>query len=469
MIFSSAPFFLFFVIYFLLHLSIPIRWRLTLIIIGSSFFYGYWNPWDIWIPYLLAFLAFLGAHWIERRRETPYRVRRLAVVVGLLLMPLAIMKYTNFFYQDVLGFFLGFQGKLVDWRFPIGISFITFTVIAYVVDVYRGIYHLEKRPALLCGQVLFFPHLIAGPILRPHDLLPQLEHPRRATDAFGVRVVFGLAIFSVGLLKKLVFADTLAEAVNAVFENGNTATSVAGYLLAWYGFTLQIYCDFSGYTDMAIGLAIMLGVHLPQNFQHPYTAASIIDFWRRWHITLSRWLRDYVYIPLGGNRRGPFLEVRNILITLGLGGLWHGANWTFVLWGLLHGLGISCAHLLSRLRFGKHFFSLPRWFRVLITFHFVCIGFILFRAPDLVTAWRVLTGPFVAPLGDINSFVSIHVFQLALLVIFFIAHPWDTHRNIRRIVRTLPPLAYWSTLLLIWVFAFAISQDTTKKFIYFDF
>jgi alginate O-acetyltransferase complex protein AlgI len=469
MIFTSPPFFLFFAIYLLLYLLVPVRWRLTLIILASTFFYGYWNPWHVWIPYLLIVLAFLGTLWIEQARETPYHFRRVAIVVCFLLTPLAIVKYTNFFYQDVLGLFLGVQGRLVDWQLPLGISFITFTIIAYVVDVYRGLYPLEKRLALPCGLVLFFPHLIAGPILRPNDLLPQMHSPRPARPAFGVRVVFGLAIFSIGLLKKLVFADTLSEAVSTVFEGDKAALSAADYLLAWYGFTLQIYCDFSGYTDMAIGLAIMLGVRLPQNFQHPYSAASIIEFWRRWHITLSRWLRDYIYIPLGGNRSGRALQIRNIMVTMGLGGLWHGASWTLVLWGVWHGLGISFAHLLGRSSLGRRFLSLPQWLRVFITFHFVCIGFILFRAPDLATAWRVMTGPFVAPVGDLGSFVAIHVFQLILLIIFFATHPWDTHRNIRRITRALAPSLYWPIILLIWLFALAISQNPSSKFIYFDF
>jgi alginate O-acetyltransferase complex protein AlgI len=273
MIFSSPPFFFFFSIYLLFHLAVPARYRLALIIAGSTFFYGYWNPWYVWLPYLLLLIAFFGAQWIEVARGTSKIFRRAAIVVSLLLMPLAVIKYTNFFYEDVLGFFLGFRGQLVHWAFPLGVSFVTFTMIAYVVEVYRGNYQLEKRLGLLAGLVLFFPHLIAGPILRPNDLLPQLHHPKPARRAFGIRFVYGLAIFSIGLLKKLVFADTLSDAVKAVYEGTSSGLSSADYLLAWYGFCVQIYCDFSGYTDMAIGIAIVLGVRLPINFMHPFTSA----------------------------------------------------------------------------------------------------------------------------------------------------------------------------------------------------
>jgi alginate O-acetyltransferase complex protein AlgI len=469
MIFSSPPFFVFFSIYLLFHLAVPTRYRLALIIAGSTFFYGYWNPWYVWLPYLLLLIAFFGAQWIDDARGTSRIFQRAAIVVSLLLMPLAVIKYTNFLYEDVLGFFLGFKGQLVHWAFPLGISFVTFTMIAYVVDVYRGRYRLEKRPELLTGLVLFFPHLIAGPILRPNDLLPQLDHPQPAWRAFGIRLVYGLAIFSIGLVKKLVFADTLSEAVKAVYESASPGLGAADYLLAWYGFCIQIYCDFSGYTDMAIGVAILLGVRLPINFLHPYTSASIIEFWRRWHITLSSWLRDYVYIPLGGNRKGTPLQVRNVLLTMGLGGLWHGAHWTFVIWGLWHGVGIACAHLANRSPLAKTLRTLPRWLKVFVTFHFVCVGFIFFRAADLAAAWRVIAGPFTAPVGDVGAFVSVHLFELMLMAVFLASHSKDSHRTIRRAVHKMSAVVYWPTVVAIWLFAIAVSQDSSSKFIYFDF
>ena len=469
MIFSSPTFFAFFLIYFLFHLAVPLRWRLPLIIGGSTIFYGWWNPLYVWVPYLLTLLAFIGARWVDKAPSASQRFSRIAVVVGLLLAPLAVFKYTNFFGQQVLGPLFGFHGPVVEWPLPLGISFVTFTMIAYVVDVYRGDYRVEAKPASITGLVLFFPHLIAGPILRPGNLLPQLKRPRPAARALRIRMVFGFAIFSIGLLKKLVFADTLSEAVQPVYDGGSAGLTAADYLLAWYGFAAQIYCDFSGYTDMAIGIAIVLGIRLPQNFIRPYASSSITEFWRRWHITLSTWLRDYLYIPLGGNREGARRRFRNVMLTMGLGGLWHGANWTFVLWGLWHGLGVAVAHLLGRSVAGSGRSRVLRWLKVFATFHFVAAGWILFRAPDLATAWRVFAGPLIEPWGNLSAFLSVHLFQLTLLVIFFSTHAWDTHRTIRRIVRKLPPSVFWPLLALIWIFSVIVSEGNSAKFIYFDF
>jgi len=466
MIFSSPQFIVFFAVYLFLHLAIPVRHRLALIIAGSTFFYGYWNPWYLWVPYILVAIAFFGALWQERARDAAVHKRRMAIVVGAMLAPLVVVKYTNFLYQDFLGIFLGDRGPLVQWSLPLGISFITFTMIAYVADVYRGQYQVEKNLGLLSGLVLFFPHLIAGQILRPRDLLPQLANPQPARHAFGIRFVYGLAIFTLGLFKKIVLADTLGETVRAVYDAASAGLSAADYLLAWYAFCVQIYCDFSGYTDMAIGIAIVLGVRLPINFRQPFAAASIIDFWRHWHITLSNWLRDYIYIPLGGNRAQGALRFRNVIVTLGLSGLWHGAHWNFVIWGLLHGVGIAFNQQLRR---SGTAFDAPRWIKVLLTFHFVCVTFIMFRSPDLSTAWRVVSGPFAAPSGNISVFLSTHLFELILLAIFFLTHGWDSHRVIRRIVQKLPRAIYWIVVALVWVLSTAISQDNPSKFIYFDF
>jgi len=278
MIFSSSQFYLFFSGYLVLHLIVPARQRIALIVVGSSFFYGYWNPWYVWLPYLLVAIAFFGTLWQQRACDAAARRWRVTLVVAAVLAPLVVIKYTNFFYQDVLGIFVGDRGPLVSWAFPLGISFVTFTLIAYVVDVYRGKYPVERSPGLLSGLVLFFPHLIAGPILRPHDLLPQLANPQPATRGFGIRFVYGFAIFTLGLFKKTVVADTLSETVRTVYEGAASGLNATDYLLAWYGFCAQIYCDFSGYTDMAIGVAMILGVRLTTKTEQPFAAQSIIEF-----------------------------------------------------------------------------------------------------------------------------------------------------------------------------------------------
>ena len=325
MLFSSAAFLFFFAGYLTLHWLLPLRFRLPLIIAGSAIFYGYWNPYYLWLPFAMTLLAYYGALWMDSNGEPGAKRRRLAIVTVLLLAPLVIVKYTNFIYSEVVGPVAGFSGSVANWALPLGISFITFTLIAYVVDVYRGHFPVERNLKMLTGLVLFFPHLIAGPILRPAELLPQLRNQARLRRMRAV-MAFGVTLFSVGLVKKVVFADTVSETVERVFSPDASGLSRLDYLVGIYGFALQIYCDFSGYTDMALGSALLLGVKLPRNFSRPYLATSLIEFWTRWHITLSKWLRDYLYIPLGGNRLGYLRQWMNLLVTMGLGGLWHGAN-----------------------------------------------------------------------------------------------------------------------------------------------
>jgi alginate O-acetyltransferase complex protein AlgI len=276
MLFSSPVFFAFFAIYFTLHLVIPARWRLYLIIAGSSFFYAWWKPEYVWIPCLLMAIAYFGVIWMMHAKPEPSRKRRAAVVIALLFVPLVVFKYTNFIYNDVLGVLTG-GGKVLDLTLPLGVSFVTFTLTAYIVDIYRDRFPSQTRPQTVLAYVLFFPHLIAGPILRPDELIPQLKHPRPKKSLMPVAA---LAVFTTGLVKKLVFADTIAGLVDSIYAHAGTATAPEA-LLAIYGFSVQIYCDFSGYTDIAIGLAMLLGLRLPNNFAQPYCADSIVDFWRR--------------------------------------------------------------------------------------------------------------------------------------------------------------------------------------------
>ncbi len=303
---------------------------------------------------------------------------------------LCVFKYLGFFVSEVDGALnsvgLGSPLPLVQIVLPIGISFFTFQAISYVVDVYRG----ETRAASLGDVAIlqaFFPHLVAGPIVRANELLPQLRTPR---DPREVLAGPGLFLIAGGLVKKTVVADELARNIVDPVFNDPRRTSGLEVLFAIYGFAAQIYCDFSGYTDMAIGTALLLGFQLPQNFNGPYLALSLQDFWRRWHMTLSRWLRDYLYIPLGGNRDGERRTYRNLMLTMLLGGLWHGAAWTFVIWGGIHGGALS-AGTLGRAGAGASF-RLPIWLAWLITFHVVCLAWVFFRSPDLSTAFAMLGG-----------------------------------------------------------------------------
>ena len=264
---------------------------------------------------------------------------------------------------------------------PVGVSFFTFQAISYVVDVKRRL--VEPASTIDVAVYLsFFPHLVAGPIVRAREFLPQLATPR---DPNHVAVGSGLALIGLGLVKKVVIADYLARTVvDPVFAVPQSYHG-ADVLLAAYAYTAQIYCDFSGYTDMAIGLALLLGFVFPQNFRSPYRSLGFRDFWRRWHMTLSRFLRDFLYIPLGGNRKGKWKTYRNLFLTMLLGGLWHGAAWTFVLWGAFHGAGLCLEH-----GFARQWERVPKWLRWFVTFHLVVLGWIMFRAQSLSLFWATL-------------------------------------------------------------------------------
>jgi alginate O-acetyltransferase complex protein AlgI len=465
MLFSSPTFFAFFAGYFALHLVAPPRFRIFLIIVGSTVFYAWWKLEYIWLPYLLTAIAYGGVLWIEHEKEPALRKRRLIFTIVALFAPLAFFKYTDFVYGDVLGPVFGFSGKLLDLPLPLGVSFVTFTLTAYVVDIYQGRFPRPQSAATTTGYVLFFPHLIAGPILRPIELIPQLEHPRRALDA---RFAIGFLIFTAGLVKKLVFADQIAAIVDAIYAADATPSGPAA-LLAIYGFSMQIYCDFSGYTDMAIGLALIIGVRLPNNFLRPYGATSVVDFWRRWHITLSFWLRDYLYIPLGGNRKGRLRTYVNLIITMVLGGLWHGANWTFVIWGFLHGVGISMVHLARNVLAKGRPLPIPRFLCVLLTFHFVTILWVFFRAPDLGKALQMLSAPIVGSWAEAANYAAANTSSLMLLATFGILHPFDDHRRIKLAARRVRPELIWPLVVLLWILAMTLSHGSSGKFIYFDF
>ena len=464
MLFSSVPFFLFFAAYLPFHLYVPARYRIAVVIVGSTVFYAYWNVLYVWVPYLLIAITFLGSLFIDAAGDPAQRKRRMIGVLALTLAPLVFFKYTNFIVSTLLAPLTEVSPKLLDLPLPLGISFFTFTLIAYLVDFYRRQYPFVGLRDL-SAYTLFFPHSIAGPILRPREFIPQLPKLARAFD---YRFTLGTLIFAIGLVKKLVFADQIAALVDPVYAGGEGLTG-PDYLLAIYGFSLQIYCDFSGYTDMAIGLAIMLGVRFPQNFERPYGSASISEFWRRWHITLSRWIRDYIYIPLGGNRHGTLATVRNLFVTMGLAGLWHGANWTFVLWGLVHAVGIAWSRLADQVPLFGAIRRLPRPLLVLGAFHFVTLAWILFRARSLDTAWRVLRGPFSAPWTDIGQYVSQNAFQLALVLIFLATHWLDSHSRWRWMVWRFPRPLIWSLIVFAFVLAITISTGSSAEFIYFEF
>jgi alginate O-acetyltransferase complex protein AlgI len=359
---------------------------------GSLFFYGWWNP--VYVGLLLASIVFNYMVGYALARGLPGRDRRALLFLGVAcdLGLLGYFKYANFFVGtlDALGAHFG----LADIVLPLGISFFTFTQIAFLVDAARG----EAKEFDFVHYALFvtyYPHLIAGPVLHHKEMMPQFAQPQTYRFSFDSLTV-GLTMFSLGLFKKTVLADGIAPYASLVF-NGVEKGDPLSLFQAWGGalaYTLQLYFDFSGYSDMAIGLSYCIGVKLPLNFDSPYKAANISDFWRRWHMTLSRFLRDYLYVPLGGNRHGSVRRYANLMTTMLLGGLWHGAGWTFVIWGGLHGLYL-CAHHAWQAAWRSVFGKRPptrsgHVAGVATTFLAVVVGWVFFRATSLGSALAIL-------------------------------------------------------------------------------
>ncbi|MDB2682721.1 MBOAT family protein [Alphaproteobacteria bacterium] len=397
MLFNSYEFILVF-----LPITLAVYWLLgrmgkrasiTWLVVASLFFYGWWNP-----AYLGLIIGSIAVNFGLGRMmlKPPSASKRGVLILGILLNlgALGYFKYANFFVDSLNAVFdagIGLESIIL----PLAISFFTFQQITYLVDVYKG--EAKDYDFLhYCLFVTFFPQLIAGPIVHHKEMMPQFDADGLFNDKTR-NLAIGLTIFILGLFKKAVIADEVAGFSTPVFMAAEGGFDVA-FIEAWtasLSYTFQLYFDFSGYSDMAIGLACMFGIQLPLNFFSPYKATSVIDFWRRWHMTLSRFLRDYLYIPLGGNRKGPARRYVNLMITMVLGGLWHGAGWTFVLWGMLHGLYLVVNNFWRGLR--GRFMSRPaglceQWFGRLLTFLAVVVGWVFFRAESFGSALVILKG-----------------------------------------------------------------------------
>jgi D-alanyl-lipoteichoic acid acyltransferase DltB (MBOAT superfamily) len=440
----------------------PPIWK-PFIIVASYVFYAAADP---LFCFLLAGITLGNQAATVLIRETGDQRRKAWIcgtAVTLDLLVLGVFKYYAFFATDVgdlldsIG--LGTPMPLLTIALPIGISFFTFQAITYVVDVKRG----DAEPASLADAAIylsFFPHLVAGPIVRASEFLPQLKAPR---DPNRVAVGAGLALIALGLIKKVAIADVLArQLVDPVFAVPE-AYGAPDAILAAYGYAAQIYCDFSGYTDIAIGLALLMGFIFPQNFNSPYRATGFRDFWRRWHMTLSRFLRDYLYIPLGGSRGSRLFTYRNLMITMVLGGLWHGAAWTFVLWGAFQGAGLCAEHLLDG-RIGRR---TPPWLRWFATFNLICLGWILFRSQSLDLFWTYL-GRLVAP-GS-ASLWSLTVVAMIAIVIVAQLLPRGRIEGLQLSIERLRPVllavALAATIVIVGA---TVPSQGVPPFIYFQF
>lgn len=436
--------------------------RMGWLLLGSAAYYALFNPW-----FILLMLASTGIDYLVALRlpgiADPVRRRwlvSLCVVTNLGI--LCTFKYLLFFATTAatVSGWLGAPFSAPAWKLilPLGISFYTFEAISYVVDVHRGTIRPFRSLRDYLLYILFFPHLLAGPIVRSGDFAHQMHRAKRFSWA---RFEAGVGLFLVGAFKKAVLADWMASIVDPVFQ-APSGYGTAALWTATLGYAVQIYGDFSGYSDMAIGIAHMLGFKLPENFRTPYLSASIAEFWRRWHISLSSWLRDYLYIPLGGSRGGEWLTCRNLMITMALGGLWHGASWNFVLWGVYHGALLAMGRMAPVPAWARADWTRPAW--VLLTFLAVGIGWVLFRAHSFGQAATVLNGLFLATPG--RSLPSEQVaIVLAGLAAVFIGGSID----VRKFQARLPEPVASAGLAAFALLYFVLLPLTSSGFIYFNF
>ena len=473
MLFNSLTFVVFFVLVLALH-NAPLGWttKKTNLLIASYLFYAAWNP-----PFVVLLWISTVVDWQVAKRlhlEQARSRRRMLLAVSILvnLGLLGYFKYGGFVLDNfvALAASAGIDYQPPEWSIilPVGISFYTFQTMAYSLDVYMRRAGPSKSFLDFALFVTFFPQLVAGPIVRPTHLLPQFAKPRVATPQ---QLYWGLTLMTIGLFQKIVVADgLLAPVADAVFG----AETMLHPLDAWLGtlaFSGQIFSDFAGYSTTAIGVALTLGFGLPDNFRFPYAAIGFSDFWRRWHISLSSWLRDYLYVPLGGNRKGNLRTYANLMTTMLLGGLWHGASWAFVVWGGLHGLFLAAERWLTA-RFGDReiWTRLPvRVLLALLTYFLVNITWVFFRAADFASAWRMVVTMLTFETSGEKVLPTVFILQTVITIgIMLVIHWRMRNRQLDQVVGRLPA---WLTGLIggAMLTAIIITQGGSNAFIYFQF
>lgn len=484
MLFNSIEFLIFLPIVFGFYYALPHKYRWVLLLAASYYFYMSWKPEYIGLIVLSTLIDYLCGNQLEKK-ESKYP-RKLFLWISLLsnLGILLTFKYLGFFQEIVneLLILIDFKGSEngLNLILPMGISFYTFQTMSYTIDVYNRKLKPEKHLGIFALFVTFFPQLAAGPIERASNLLPQF---RRKIQFDYQNITSGIKLIAWGLFKKVVIADRLSVFVDTVYNNPHDYNGIP-LIIATVFFAFQIYCDFSGYSDIAIGVAKMFGFNLMDNFKRPYHAYSISDFWSRWHISLSTWFRDYCYIPLGGNRVLKWRWYYNLFITFLVSGLWHGANWTFIAWGAFHGVLLVIELVLKMKNTPKN--SLVKHFRVLLTFTLVCLGWIFFRASNLSDALYIIRNLFVNILGDIYNIISnvdfgrSHelylnqdkwVFIIAVMSILGmeLVHLLQRHYSLRQKLSKFPLIVKWPIYYLIALVIICFGIFDKSQFIYFQF
>lgn len=470
LLFNSALFLgLFLMFYFIYILTRKTYYfRIVYVILFSLFFYYKCSGVYFWLLIFSSVLDYSLSKLIYEEKNQFYRkfylVTSLIINLGLLIY----FKYTNFLIENVNDLFNG-SIKFSDIILPVGISFYTFQTLSYTIDVYRKDLEPTKSFVDFLFFVSFFPQLVAGPIVRASDFIPQIYEKLKLT-----KEDFNKAIFLIigGIIKKAIISDYISSNfVDRIFDAPNSYTAFEN-LMASYGYTLQIYCDFSGYSDMAIGLALLMGFNLPINFRTPYKSASITEFWRRWHISLSSWLKDYLYISMGGNRSGKIKTYINLFMTMLLGGLWHGANWKFVFWGVLHGLALAFERFFqSRINFPKT--KVVKVMQIILTFHFVVFCWLFFRAKDFQTAFEIVNN--ISSLSfNLNEWYIILVGYKNVMMLIAFGYVWHyiSEGKISQLeekFNTVP--IYLKAVIMGFVFwlVYATASSGAQPFIYFQF
>lgn len=473
MIFSSGFFLWLFLGFSFVYMLLQKRMTARLLFVTAFSYYFYYKSSGIYF-FLLGIVTVSDFCLARVMADTVSPWRRKVLVVTSLCINLGLLvyfKYTNFFYE-MLAPLWGGGFHALDIFLPVGISFFTFQSLSYTLDVYRG--DLKPLDSLLdyAFYISFFPQLVAGPIVRARDFIPQIRKP-----LFVSREMFGEGVFFIvsGLFKKAVISDYISvNFVERIFDNPGLYSGLEN-LFGVYGYALQIYCDFSGYSDMAIGIALLLGFRFPINFNSPYKSDSVTDFWHRWHISLSTWLRDYLYISLGGNRRGKIRTYINLILTMLLGGLWHGASWNFIVWGGLHGAALAVhKYLRSLLKRPKHCHSagVRRFFAVVLTFHFVCFCWIFFRNTTFEGSLTMIRQIFTSFHPELfGQLVGGYWKVFMLMAVGYLLH-WcpDSWQNAcsRGMIR-LPLLGQAVVLIALIYLVIQVKSSDIQPFIYFQF
>lgn len=480
MLFNSFEFLIFFPIIVALYFATPFKWRWLLLLIGSCYFYMCWKPEYIILMMFPSFIDYYVAKRMSAIPELAGRKKFLWVSLVTNLGLLFVFKYFNFFNESLRALFtqldLAYAIPAANLLLPVGISFYTFQTLSYTIDVYRGAIAPERHLGKFALYVTFFPQLVAGPIERSNNLLPQLQSLRYKFDY--ARVVSGLQLMLWGFFKKVVIADRLAVYVNLVYNNPGEYYGLQ-IVMATVFFAFQIFCDFSGYSDIAIGAAKIFGVNLMKNFDKPYSAKSISEFWKRWHISLSTWFKDYVYIPLGGNRVIKWRWYYNLFITFFISGLWHGANWTFIIWGALHGFYLVFAiitrphrdALIKRAGLDKRPFVL-KTLQVISTFVLVNLGWLFFRANNLPDAMLLLKNMFtLVPAASLFDLITPGALlgNLALIMILEAAHALEKDRPFVLSLSEKPMFVRWPAYVAVTLAVLYLSTSAAQQFIYFQF